>query len=434
MELERKAMRKLDEWKDRRARPALLVSGARQVGKTHLVREFGRSRYGHFVDINLIDVEGAADAFNAARSSDDLFSRITLYADAPLVPGDTLVFIDEVQEAPDVITAAKFLVEKRPEFDFAFSGSLLGIGLKGVRSWPVGFMSELRMFPLDFEEFCWARGLAPAVLEEARGSAGEGRPLDPFVHERLLGLFYYYLAVGGMPRPVATFADTGDLARVRADQDDIIAFYRHDITKYCDDNPLFVQAIYDGIPAQLNQQNKRYIVSSLGKSERASKRENQFLWLSEAGVALPAYNVDEPRHPLAMAVNSTLFKLFMSDVGLLSCASGTEVVRKTLMRAPVNYGAVYENFVAQELAAAGQALYYFRSKRLGEVDFVVDHPDGRVLPVEVKSGKDYHRFRGINNVLDVQNYGLREGVVLCDGNVEVDGRITYLPIYLASLL
>ena len=195
-----------------------------------------------------------------------------------------------------------------------------------------------------------------------------------------------------------------------------------------------MRAVYDSIPGQLNQQNKRYSVSRLGKHERASRRENQFLWLSEAGVALPTYNVDEPRHPLAMARKSTLFKLFMNDVGLLSCASGTNAVRKLLARSPVNYGAVYENFVAQELAAGGHALYYFNNKKLGEVDFLVDRPDGTVIPVEVKSGKDYRRFRGMKNVLGVPNYGLKRGVVLCDGNVETDGKITYLPIYLAALL
>lgn len=434
-QLLRKAMTQLEDWKASASKKALLVDGPRQVGKTYLVREFARRNYAHLVEINLLEVEGAAQAFNSVANSSDLFSRITLFATEPLVPHETLIFIDEVQEAPEMITAAKFLVDKEGDkYDFVFSGSLLGVELKGVRSWPTGYLREVNMYPLDFEEFCWANGLAQPVLDQVREHLARFEPLDAFVHERLLGLFYYYLAVGGMPDAVSRYVDTGNLQEVRAAQKDIVVAYRHDIAKYCKDDPLFVKAIFDSIPTQLNSQNKRYVASDLGRNVRVSREENKFLWLVDAGVAIAAYNVDEPRYPLALARNSTLFKLFMNDVGLLAFASGMDTVRKTLSREPTNYGAVYENYVAQALVAQGLSPYYFKTKKLGELDFVVQGALGLVLPLEVKSGKTYKRHAALKNVLETENYGLEHAAVLYDGNVEKREGIVYAPIYAASFL
>lgn len=433
--LERRAIKQLLNWKNSKSRKALLVDGARQVGKTYLIRKFAEQSYHHVVEINLLEVEGAAEAFRCAKSSDDLFSRITLYANDKLVSGETLIFIDEVQEALEMITAAKFLIEKTGEqFDYVFSGSMLGVELKGIKSWPVGFLREVTLYPLDFEEFCWANGMAPAVLDAVREAMSQHEPVDPFVHERLLSLFYYYLAVGGMPEAVVRYLESKNLQEVRETQNDIIVAYRHDIAKYCPNDALFVKAVFDGMSAQLNQQNKRYVVSSVEKSARMRRDENKFLWLAEANVALPVCNVDEPRFPLEMSRDSSLFKLFMSDVGLLAYASGMETVRRTLNREPANYGAVYENFVAQELVAHGFKPYYFRSKKMGELDFLVEWPSGVVLPIEVKSGKDYRRHRALRNVLSVSNYGIERAVVFCDDNVSEDGAVLYLPIYMVSLL
>ncbi|WP_315897632.1 ATP-binding protein [Xiamenia xianingshaonis] len=434
--LKRKAMEELVDWKNGPSSAvALLVDGPRQVGKTYLIREFGRTYYSHVAEINLLEIEGAAEAFNSASNSDDLFARITLYASEPLVPHETLVFIDEVQEAPEMITAAKFLVQKEGcNYDFVFSGSLLGVELKDIKSWPVGYLREVCMHPLDFEEFCWACGLAETVLQTAKECVLTLEAIDPFVHERLLSLFYYYLVVGGMPQAVSLYVDTNNLQNVRGVQEAIIAAYRHDITKYCKEDPLVVKSIYDAVPSQLNSQSKRYTVAHMGKNVRISREQNKFLWLTGAGAAIAAYNVDEPRCPLAFAVNSTLFKLFMSDVGLLACASGLNVVRKTLGRESVNYGAVYENYVAQALVAQGIAPYYYRSRKLGELDFVIQGKLGLVLPVEVKSGKDYKRHAALRNVLSIENYGLEWGVVLSDGNVERNGSVMYVPIYAASFL
>lgn len=434
-QLQRKAMAQLESWRASTSKKALLVDGPRQVGKTYLIREFARRNYTHLVEINLLELEGAAQAFNSVADSSDLFSRITLFATEPLIPHETLIFIDEVQEAPEMITAAKFLIDRQgADYDFVFSGSLLGVELKGIHSWPVGYLREVHMYPLDFEEFCWANGLAGSVLDQVRERLANTAPLDPYVHERLLGLFYYYLAVGGMPDAVSRYVDTSNLQEVRSVQKDIVVAYRHDIAKYCEDDPLFVKAIFDSIPSQLNSQNKRYIASELGKNVRVSREENKFLWLVDAGVALAVYNVDEPRYPLALSSNSTLFKLFMNDVGLLACASGMDTVRKTLLREPTNYGAIYENYVAQALVAQEIVPYYFKTKKLGELDFVIQGALGFVLPLEVKSGKSYSRHVALQNVLETKNYGLESAAVLYDGNVEKRGDVIYLPIYAASFI
>jgi predicted AAA+ superfamily ATPase len=433
--LKRKALDQLLDWKTNSTHKALLIDGARQVGKTYLVREFAKTNYEHFVEINLLEVEGAAKAFNAAADSRDLFSRITLYANDSLVPEKTLIFIDEVQAAPDVVTAAKFLIESTgTDYDYVFSGSMLGVELKNIRSWPVGFMRIVDMYPLDFEEFCWANGLTASILTQARDCCAAREPIDTFVHEKLMSLFYYYLAVGGMPEVVAEYVSTRNLQSARSIQNDILELYRRDVTQYCSDDALFVKQIFDLIPSQLNQQNKRFVVNSLGKNARAGRSQNEFLWLVDANVALAVYCVEEPRYPLQLSMKAPFFKLFSSDVGLLACASGMEAVRKIVSRDPVNYGAIYENFVAQELTAHKHRLYYFKNQKMGELDFVLDWPNGRVFPIEVKSGKNYNRHRALDNVLGTENYGIQEGAVLHDDNITVKNKVSYLPIYAVSFL
>ena len=434
--LERKALAQLEDWRTTSVHKVLLVDGARQVGKTFLIRRFGSLHYEHVAEVNLLEIEGAAKAFSSATSSDNLFTRLSLYVDAELVPHKTLIFIDEVQEAPEMITAAKFLVDNYGnQFDFVFSGSLLGVELKGIKSWPVGYMRTITMYPLDFEEWCWANGLDSDILSLTKTQIGHCEQVDPFIHDRLMQLLHYYLAVGGMPEAVQEYVSTKNLQRVRSIQKDIVEYYRYDITRYCSQQDvLFVRRVYDLLPSQLNQQNKRFIVSKVGKHVRVEKNENRFVWLVDAGVVIPTYNVSEPRYPLMLSGDSTLFKLFMSDVGLLAYESGMDTVKGLIGGECVNYGAIYENYVAQELTVCGKRVWYFRSKKHGELDFIVDWPDGTALPIEVKSGKNYHRHRAINNVLSVAEWGIKQGVVLHDGNVLVGKPITYLPIYAAGWL
>lgn len=432
--LKRKAMDKLEEWYRTRTKQALLVTGARQVGKTFLVREFAARHWTHVVEINFFENSEARAAVGSAKSSSELFLRLTAFANAPLVPGETVLFLDEIQECREVVTAIKFLME-RADYDYILSGSLLGVELRGIASAPVGYLSTVKMYPLDFEEFCWANGIAPEVLDEARVALRDRRPVDEFVHSRLLGLFHRYLISGGMPDAVTSLVESDDVTRARAVQEAVVTQYRWDISKYAGERARIVRRIFDLMPSEISQQDKRFVVRDVEGDSHFDRYDNDFMWLADASVALPTYNVREPRYPLATSMESPKFKLFSSDVGLLTCQCGMDVVRGIVGDRPdINFGAIYENAVAQELAAHGHGLYYFKARRVGELDFVIQTEGGRVVPLEVKSGKGYKRHSALNHALGTANYGIEEAFVLCEGNVEVDGPVTYLPVYMAMFL
>lgn len=425
----------LEDWlRLKTSKQALLVTGARQVGKTYLIREFAKRHYENLAEVNLFENEEAKMALGSATSSRELFLRLSAYVEGDLRPGSTLVFIDEVQECPNVVTMIKFLLE-REGFDYVLSGSMLGIELKCVRSLPVGYLSTVNMFPLDFEEFCWACDVGDGVIDEARGAYIERRPVDEFVNRRLLDVFHEYLMVGGMPAAVEAFSRTANMQGVRARQKEIVEWYREDIAKYAGDRALVVKRIFDLIPHELSSQNKRFVAKSIEGKASIERYENDFLWLVDANVGLAAYNVSEPRAPLAISMSAKLFKLFLCDVGLLTYQCGMQVVRDMAAgRTDIMYGALYENAVAQELTAHEVPLFYYKNERIGEVDFVLPWALDSVLPVEVKSGKTYKRHSALTKLLKVENYGIDSALVLYEGNVQVDGPVTYLPIYMAMFL
>lgn len=433
--LKRKAMQELEYWKDHKTKQALLVSGARQVGKTFLVREFARKHYGTLAEVNFLDDRDAVQAIGSASNADELFSRLSIFVNNPLVPGDTLIFLDEVQECKEIVTAIKFLVDKFPEYDYVLSGSLLGVELQNVRSVPVGYLDSITMYPLVFEEYCWAKNLGDGVIDSAKKAFFARRSIDEFVHKKLLSLFHEYLVIGGMPDAVAAYLAGGDVRAARRVQENIIARYREDISKYARGRERVIKRIFDLIPSELSSQTKRFVVSSIEGDSHISRYENDFGWLADAGVALPVYNVDEPRPPLLIAMQHNLFKLFLSDVGLLSCMCGMDMTREMLAgRTDVLFGAMYENVVAQELAAHGFRLYYFKNKTMGELDFLVERSPVNVVPLEVKSGKSYKRHSALNKAMSTENYHFDKALVLCEGNVEAEGRVVYAPIYCVAFL
>lgn len=432
--LRRKALTQFETWFKTRTKQALLVTGARQVGKTFLIREFARSHWEHVVEINFLENTDARAAVETATNSTELFMRLTVFANAPLVPGKTVFFLDEIQECKEAVTAIKFLME-REDFDYILSGSMLGVELKGIASAPVGFLSTVKMYPLDFEEYCWANGLDENVIDMARCAFEKKQPLDEFVHKRLLSLFHRYLISGGMPDAVSSFAESDDIAQARTAQEAIVTQYRWDISKYADNRARVVRRIFDLMPTEISQQDKRFVVRDVEGDSHFDRYDNDFMWLTDANVALPTYNVREPRYPLAVNLESAKFKLFSSDVGLLTYQCGMDVVRGILGDRPdINFGAIYENAVAQELAAHGHSLYYFKARNVGELDFVIQTSEGRVVPVEVKSGKGYKRHSALTHALSTPNYGIEEAIVLCEGNIEVSDQISYLPVYLAMFL
>lgn len=425
--IERKVEQRLERF--RQEDKALLITGARQVGKTFIIREFGKQAYQSFIEINFLEDKTAASLFENARDSRDLLLRLSAIADKPLIPGQTLIFFDEVQECPEIVTAIKFLVEEG-SYRYILSGSLLGVDLKDIRSMPVGYMDIVQMYPLDFEEFALANRVSPNVIDALREAFEEKRPVDAVVHERMMALFRLYLIVGGMPAAVMKYLETNNLRDVIEEQQAIIALYKKDIARYDPEEKLYLEDIFNLIPSELNSKNKRFILKNLNENFKFSRYSNSFLWLKNAGVALPTFCVAEPTVPLRLSKSSNLFKLFLSDVGLLASMYMDHIqVRILNGEKSINFGAVYENVAAQELKAHGFDLYYFNSKKQGELDFLIEQ-NGYVLPVEIKSGKDYTKHAALSNVLANEDYDIPEAYVFQNDNVSQTGKITYYPIYM----
>ena len=425
--IERKVEQRLERF--RQEDKALLITGARQVGKTFIIREFGKQAYQSFIEINFLEDKTAASLFENARDSRDLLLRLSAIADKPLIPGQTLIFFDEVQECPEIVTAIKFLVEEG-SYRYILSGSLLGVDLKDIRSVPVGYMDIVQMYPLDFEEFALANRVSPNVIDALREAFEEKRPVDAVVHERMMALFRLYLVVGGMPAAVMKYLETNNLRDVIGEQQAIIALYKKDIARYDPEEKLYLEDIFDLIPSELNCKNKRFILKNLNENFKFSRYSNSFLWLKDAGVALPTFCVAEPTVPLRLSKSSNLFKLFLSDVGLLASMYMDHIQVKILNgEKSINFGAVYENAAAQELKAHGFDLYYFNSKKQGELDFLIER-NGHVLPIEIKSGKDYTKHAALSNVLANEDYDIPEAYVFQNDNVSQTGKITYYPIYM----
>lgn len=415
---------------------ALLVSGARQVGKTFLIRKVCKELFENVVEINFIEQPDAVSLLDKATDVKNIFLRLSAIADKPLTPGKTIIFFDEVQKCPEIVTAIKFLVDDG-RFKYVLSGSTLGVELQDIRSVPVGYMYEYIMYPLDMQEFFKAIGINDNVVNELKNCFLNRVSVDEFIHKRMLGVVNLYLLVGGMPAVVQRYLDTNNIKSVYEEQIGILNMYKKDISQYDLENKLQIEDIFELIPSELNSKNKRFIIKNLNEKARFSKYESSFLWLKNAAVAIPTFNVDEPKMPLELSKQRNLFKLFLSDVGLLAAMYGGNIQTAVLSNAPsINYGSIYENLVAQELCAHGFSkdkhfLYYYNNKKIGEVDFIVEY-DNRVVPVEVKSGKDYERHIALNNLLDIKDFDINEAYVFCSSNLFVKDKVVYYPIYMIA--
>lgn len=431
--LKRKISDYLESYFTPNRREALLITGARQVGKSYAIREFGKSHYSSFIEINLLEDSIARTSISKASNSKDLLLRITAIASQPLIKGKTLIFFDEVQVVPEIVTAIKFLVEEG-SYQYVLSGSLLGIGLKGISSMPVGYLTVKEMYPLNLEEFYRACGISDnifSVLEEAFKAE---REIDSIIHRKLMELFRLYLIVGGMPAVVQTYLDTNDIKKVVNKQREILSMYVEDISQYDINNKLYIKDIFNLIPAELNNPNKRFILKNLNENAKFSRLEDSFIWIREAGVAIGVYNIEEPKLPLELAKLRNLFKLFSNDVGLLACQYADGIQLRILNNdIDINYGSIYENAVAEELFSHGLKLYYFNSKKQGELDFVIKLDD-KLLPIEVKSGKNYLRHNALKNVIENKDYDIEKAYVLYNENIKRVGNIVYLPIYLMMFI
>lgn len=430
--IERFAKKAINNWISN-GKDAFLLTGARQTGKTYLIRECLKESNYPYIELNFIEQPELIELFAGAKDSKELLLRLSLISSNPMEPGKTIIFLDEIQEFKDIVTRIKFLVEEG-SFRYIMSGSLLGVELNDLRSAPVGYMEIHDMYPLGLEEFSKAIGINDIVIDALRDNFNSRTPVDNFIHSKMLDVFYLYLIIGGMPEAVSTYIETNDLSRVAEVHEKIIRSYKTDFSKYESTYKLKLHEIYDAMPGQLDQKNKRFQLNSIGKGISYDRVANDFLWLKDAGVAIPVYNINEPKLPLIISENRNLFKLFFSDIGLLTSRYSTAVKIAVLNKdSSINNGALFENAVAQELLFKGHNEYYFNSKKQGELDFVIEL-NGKVTPLEIKSGKDYKRHSALNNVLSNDDYDISEAYIFSEGNVELHQKRIYMPIYMIMFL
>ncbi|MCI6703668.1 MAG: AAA family ATPase [Erysipelotrichaceae bacterium] len=430
--IRRDAEKQINDWIDN-GKDALLITGARQIGKTYLIRNCLKEKNIPYIELNFIENSEYIELFSKSFSSKDIIMRLSLIGGEKLIPGKTVIFLDEVQECKELITAIKFLVEDG-SFKYILSGSLLGIELSDLKSAPVGYMSIFDMYPLSFKEFIKVLGVSNEIIDILKQSYKNRTEVDTFIHNKLIDLFNLYLIVGGMPEAVSIYIETNNLEKVSKIHEKIIRLYKQDFSKYEVNNKLKLKEIYDAMPSQLDQKNKRFRLNVLGDKMNYDRVENSFLWLKDAGVAIPVYNLNEPKLPFILNENRSLFKLFFSDVGLLTSQYSLQTKMAILNKEQsINNGSLFENAVAQELLSKGFKLYYFNSKKQGELDFLIEL-DGEVLPIEVKSGKDYKKHSALNNVMNDLNYDIPEAYILNQNNIEIKDKLIYLPIYMLMFI
>ena len=432
--LRRKVTERLLEWK-RISHKALLVTGARQIGKSYAIRDFGRSNYGVYYEANLLLDADARESLTKARDAADFVSRVAMLSKQTLVEGDTLIFVDEIQEFPEIVTLMKALVEDG-RFSYVFSGSMLGTEFKGISSFPVGYVERITMRPLDFEEYCWAVGVSAEVLAGIRDHMVNRVPVEDYVHEAMLRNFRSYLVAGGMPEVVQDYIDSSySLIRTRQLQSELVDQYRTDIAKYAGKRAFAVRSIFDRLPLELEGENHRFILSSLKEGARLDEYAEDFLWLTNAGVGLNVSRATEARSPLLRTESASFFKLYESDTGMLVSRYPQSTARAIYLdQKSANLGGVFENAVAQELAALGIPAWYYFTTAEGEVDFLVDGKGGRVVPIAVKSGVKVRSHAALDNLLAKPGLRISEAIVLSRENVSQEGKVTYLPIYMTFCL
>lgn len=431
--LKRKLYNTLLNWKNARDGKCLLLKGARQVGKTYIIREFGKKEYESLIEINFIEHPEYKAVFEGSLSADKILSSISLLNTSfRMIPGKTLLFLDEIQECPAARTALKFLATE-DEFDVIASGSLLGISFKDVPSIPVGYENQIFMYPLDFEEFLWAKGYSDAHIAMLRDSFINREKINPAVNDTFLSLIREYMVVGGMPAVVNIYLETNNFGRVHEMQSIILHSYYDDISKYAEtyEKPK-IKKCYESIPAQLAKENKKFQYSIVEKGATARKFGNSMEWLRDSGLIYMCVNTSTPSFPLKAYEDSDFYKAYMSDIGLLISLYGYDmkaaIIHDTLS-GPAK-GGLYENLVACMLVARGYPLRYYKAQTGNvEIEFLIEK-DGAVCPVEVKAKNG--SSKSLNEILKREE--LPMGYKLISGNVGESDKKLSLPLYMAMFL
>ncbi|MDY4645817.1 ATP-binding protein [Prevotella sp.] len=433
--LYRKFARRLEEFLNNEPRKILLVNGARQIGKSYIIRYVGKQLFKNFVEINLkADKEGMG-IFQSVRSVDDFYLQLGAIAGDKLGnKQDTIVFFDEIQSYPHLMTMLKFLNEEG-RYRYIASGSELGVALAQTPSVPIGSIAIEQMYPLDFEEFLLAMGCGQNTIDGVRRSFENRQSLNDSMHNYMLQQFKLYLLVGGMPDAINKFLENRNITQVRNIQRDIHTLYRIDASQYDEEKKLVIRNIYDLIPSNMENKKKRIIVKNIeGKSghKQYSDYAEEFEYLTNSGVVLQVRAISNPKFPLLESESKNLLKLYLSDVGLLTnLLFGTNVNAVLGDVLSINLGSVYESVVAQELHAHGFQLHYYDNKQRGEVNFLIDDYDSlTVLPIEVKSGKDYKVHSALDRFIATPDYHISRAVVLSNEQKVYDDKgITYMPVY-----
>ncbi|MCL2866077.1 MAG: AAA family ATPase [Lachnospiraceae bacterium] len=430
--LKRKLESEISKWKNDPNKMPLVVRGARQVGKTYLIEKFCSEnyKYHYFIDFN--ERPGFKDVFSGNLDVKTLIKNLSLeIADFVIEKGETVIFLDEIQNCPNARTALKFMA-RSVDFDVIASGSLLGINYKEVESFPVGYTDQLEMHSLDFEEFCWANGLQEEGLGLVMDSFATRTPMSKSSHNRMLSLFREYIVVGGMPRVVQDFVLNHNFGNVLKMQRAILEDYKDDIAKYAKGNDKAkARSCFLSIPKQLVKDYKKFQYSVVEKGGTARKFGGSLMWLFDAGIINFCYNLTIPELPLEGNSKNNEFKVYMRDTGLLTAmledGSQANIIKGNL---GIYKGAIYENIIADFFTKAGKKLYYFEKVNRLEVDFII-RDDNISIGIEVKSG-DNTKAKSLNSL--VEYWGVKKGIKLISGNVGVSGKIETLPLYMAMYL
>ena len=433
--LYRKFEKHIERFLQEESNKILLVNGARQIGKSYLIRYVGKKLFKNYIEINLKEDKESLGVFATVKSTADFYMQLGAIAGNRLgTKENTLVFLDEIQSYPHLMTMLKFL-NQEARYTYVASGSQLGVALSETASVPIGSVEIEEMYPLDFEEFLLAMGCGQETINGVREKFFAGEALNESLHNYMLQQFKVYLLVGGMPDAINKFLENRNMAHVRKVHRDIHELYRIDASQYDTEKKLLIRKIYDMIPSVMENKKKRIVVKRI--EETASHKQfsdyaNEFEYLTNSGIALGVQAVSNPRFPLAESESKNLLKLYMNDVGLLTnLLYGLNINAVLQDDRSINLGSVYETVVAQELHAHGFTLHYYDNKQKGEVDYLIDDYEHlTVLPIEVKSGKDYTVHSALNNFMNTPDYHIQKAVVLSnEREISVKNGITYLPVY-----
>ena len=412
----------------------LLIDGARQVGKTYIIRHVGNKLFENFIEINMVEDSIGDRLFENTKTIEDFYLQVSMLAGNKMkAKENTLIFIDEIQAYPHLLTLLKFLSQDG-KFTYIASGSLLGVTLSQTTSIPMGSIRKVRMFPLDFEEFLYANGMNEIVISSMRKKFERLEALDETMHNKMMDLFRKYLLVGGLPDAVNSYLAEKNIQSVREIQSEIHDYYAADASKYDEQKKLKICRVYDLIPSNMENKKKRVVAQSIEnkKGKTFGDYSDEFEYLISAGIALNVQAISAPVFPLIQSSGKNLLKLYLNDVGILSGILYGNNIRAVLDdERSINLGSVYETVVASELIAHGHKLFYYDNRSKGEVDYLIDDYDSlSAVPIEVKSGKDYTVHSALNTFVRNEDYHVKKAFVVSnERTVMQKGKIIYIPIY-----